>query len=87
MPRYQQFGSAIFAQLTTAERDAEWVLPPDNLVIHNITEDAIQVYIGGEWVNVAMGAGITVVAALPGSGDDGDVVYLTTDQQLYVYQA
>ena len=86
MPRYQQFGPIIFAQLTTAERDAGWPTPPDNLVILNVTEGVVQVYIGGEWVNVAFGGGVTIVASLPGSGDDGDVVYLTTDQHLYVYQ-
>ena len=64
MPTYQILKPIIFAQMTTADRDTDWPSPPWNLVIHNVTEGAIQVYDGfaGQWVNIAMVTDITTHA-------------------------
>ena len=79
MPTWTQLTEFVPAIMTTAERDAAWESPPNNLTIFNSTIGLYQVYSGVRWVSLAKY--VTVAAsASPGVGDDTDDGYVIGDR-------
>ena len=79
MPTYQQLGPIVFAQLTSANRDAQWPVPPPNLVVHNLTTGHIQVYLDGIWVNLTIESDLHGPVTL---SDDSDPALTLSGQEL-----
>ena len=83
MATWTNLGAYTPAVMTTAERDADFPSPPNNLTIFNTTIGMYQVFVQERWVSIPQYVKVAETTA-PGVGDDSDDFYVIGDRWLDV---